>query len=67
MHRYNIKLTISMNIVAENSNDAQDCINELDYNFLETSGKAFIERFEMADSEILEIQPLTKKELKQYV
>jgi hypothetical protein len=55
-----------MDVVAENSNDALDSINELDYNFLETTGKVFIENFNMADSEIVEMQPLTKKELKQY-
>ena len=65
MKRYNIKLTISLNIIAESHDEVYECVNELDYNFLETTGMCFLESFDMADLEIMEEQPLTKKEMKE--
>ncbi|NBW99488.1 hypothetical protein EBR03_07955 [bacterium] len=65
MKRYNIKVVFSMDIIAEDASDVLDCINELDYNFLETTGKCYLERFAMADTDIMESQPLTKKELEE--
>ena len=66
MNRYNIKIVVSMDIIAENETDASGAIQEVDYNFLETTGCASIERFEIADYEIMETQKLTEKEQKEY-
>jgi hypothetical protein len=55
-----------MDIIAENETDASGAIQEVDYNFLETTGCASIERFEIADYEIMETQKLTEKEQKEY-
>jgi hypothetical protein len=66
MNRYNIKVVFSLNVIAENETDASGAIQELDYNFLETTGCASLERFEMADYEIMETQKLTKEEEGKY-
>ena len=66
MKRYNIKVTFSLCVIAENETDASGAIQELDYNFLETTGCAFLERFEMEDYFISKPQKLTKEEERKY-
>ncbi len=66
MKRYTYKVTFSLDIIAENETDARGAIQELDYNFLETTGAASLESFEMSDIEIEHIHPLTKEEMEKY-
>ena len=66
MKRYNIKVTFSLSVIAENETDASGAIQELDYNFLETTGCASLERFEMEDYFISKPQKLTKEEEGKY-
>ena len=66
MKRYNYKVTFSLDIIAENQTDAEGAIQELDYNFLETTGCASLQSFEMSDMEVEHIHPLTDKEKKEY-
>lgn len=49
MNRYTIKVVFNFSVIAENETDASGAIQELDYNFLETTGAASLERFEMED------------------
>lgn len=55
-----------MDVLAENETDASGTIQELDYNFLETTGCASLERFEMEDYFISKPQKLTKEEERKY-
>lgn len=66
MNRYNIKVTFTLDVIAENETDARGAIQELDYNFLETTGCASLERFEMEDYFISKPQKLTKEEERKY-
>jgi hypothetical protein len=66
MNRYNIKVVFSLSVIAENETDASGAIQELDYNFLETTGAASLERFEMEDYFTSKPQKLTDKEKKEY-
>jgi len=66
MKRYNYKVTFSIDIIAENQTDAEGAIQELDYNFLETTGCASLQSFEMSDMEVEHIHPLTKEEMEEY-
>lgn len=66
MKRYNFKVSFSLDIIAENETDARGAIQELDYNFLETTGCASLQSFEMSDMEIEHINKLTEKEEREY-
>lgn len=66
MNRYNIKVTFTLDIIAENETDASGAIQELDYNFLETTGVASLQRFEMVDYFISKPHKLTKEEERKY-
>jgi hypothetical protein len=66
MKRYNYKVTFSMEIIAPDERDADGAIQELDYNFLETTGCASLQSFEMSDVELERSTPLTEKEQKEY-
>lgn len=66
MKRYNYKVSFSLNIIAENETDARGAIQELDYNFLETTGVASLESFEMSDIDIEHINKLTEEEERKY-
>lgn len=66
MKRYTYKVTFSLDIIAENETDARGAIQELDYNFLETTGAASLQSFEMSDIEVEHIIPLTEKEMETY-
>jgi hypothetical protein len=66
MKRYNYKVTFFVNVIAENSTDAEGAIQELDYNFLETTGCASLQSFEMSDMEVEQEELLTDKEKKEY-
>ncbi len=66
MKRYNYKVTFSVNVIAENSTDAEGAIQELDYNFLETTGCASLQSFEMTNMEVEQEELLTDKEKKEY-
>lgn len=66
MNRYNIKVTFSLRVIAENETDASGAIQELDYNFLETTGCASLERFEMEDYFISKPEKLTQEEERKY-
>jgi hypothetical protein len=62
MKRYIYKVSFSVEVIAENKTDADGAIQELDYNFLETTGCASLHSFEMSDMEVEHIHPLTEKE-----
>jgi len=64
--RYTYKVTFNLDIIAENETDARGAIQELDYNFLETTGCASLERFEMVDMDVEFIHKLTKEEEGKY-
>jgi hypothetical protein len=66
MKRYIYKVSFSVEVIAENKTDADGSIQELDYNFLETTGCASLQSFEMSDMEVEHIHPLTDKEKKEY-
>jgi hypothetical protein len=66
MKRYIYKVSFSVEVIAENKTDADGSIQELDYNFLETTGCASLNSFEMSDMEVEHIHPLTEKEMEQY-
>lgn len=66
MKRYNFKVSFSLDIIAENELDARGAIQELDYNFLETTGCASLEAFEMIEYDIEHINKLTKEEEGKY-
>lgn len=66
MKRYTYKVTFNLDIIAENETDARGAIQELDYNFLETTGCASLERFEMVDMDVEFIHKLTKEEEGKY-
>ena len=66
MKRYNFKVSFSLYIIAENELDARGAIQELDYNFLETTGCASLEAFEMIEYDIEHINKLTEKEKENY-
>lgn len=66
MNRYNIKVVFSLSVIAENETDASGAIQELDYNFLETTGAASLERFEMEDYFISKPEKLTEEEERKY-
>jgi len=66
MKRYNYKVTFSVDVIAENSTDAEGAIQELDYNFLETTGCASLQSFEMINMEVEQEELLTDKEKKEY-
>jgi hypothetical protein len=66
MKRYTYKVSFSLDIIAENQTDAEGAIQELDYNFLETTGCASLQSFEMSDMEVEHITPLTKEEMETY-
>ena len=66
MKRYTFKVTFNLDVIAENETDARGVIQELDYNFLETTGVASLQSFEMIDMEIDYIHKLTKEEEGKY-
>lgn len=66
MNRYNIKVTFTLDVIAENETDARGAIQELDYNFLETTGAASLQSFEMSECFISKPQKLTKEEERKY-
>lgn len=66
MNRYTYNVTFSLEIIAENETDAQGAIQELDYNFLETTGCASLQSFEMTEIDIQHINKLTKEEERKY-
>ena len=66
MKRYIFKVTFNLDVIAENETDARGAIQELDYNFLETTGCASLQRFEMVDMEIDYIHKLTQEEEGKY-
>jgi hypothetical protein len=66
MKRYTYKVSFSLDVIAENQTDAEGAIQELDYNFLETTGAASLQSFEMSDMEVEHITPLTKEEMETY-
>lgn len=66
MTRYIYKVTFNLSIVAENVTDARGAIQELDYNFLETTGVASLQSFEMKDIDVQHINKLTKEEERKY-
>ena len=66
MTRYIYKVTFNLSIIAENETDARGAIQELDYNFLETTGCASLEKFSMVDMEVDRIHKLTKEEERKY-
>lgn len=65
MKRYNIKVVVSMDVIADNETDASGAIQEMSYEFLETTGCAHIDRYEIAEYEITKTQNLTQKELEE--
>ena len=66
MKRYNFKVSFSLEIIAENETDARGAIQELDYNFLETTGCASLQSFEMTEIDVQHINKLTEKEKENY-
>ena len=66
MKRYNYKVTFSLEVIAPDERDADGAIQELDYNFLETTGCASLQSFEMMDVELDKSTPLTKTETEKY-
>ena len=66
MKRYTYNVTFSLEIIAENETDARGAIQELDYNFLETTGVASLERFEMSEIDVQHINKLTEEEERKY-
>jgi hypothetical protein len=66
MKRYIYKVSFSVEVIAPDQRDADGAIQELDYNFLETTGCASLQSFEMSDMEVEHIHPLTEKEQKEY-
>lgn len=66
MKRYTYNVTFSLEIIAENETDARGAIQELDYNFLETTGAASLQSFEMKEIDVQHINKLTKEEEGKY-
>jgi hypothetical protein len=66
MKRYTYNVTFSLEIIAENETDARGAIQELDYNFLETTGCATLERFEMSEIDLQYLNKLTEEEERKY-
>lgn len=66
MKRYIYNVTFSLEIIAENETDAQGAIQELDYNFLETTGCASLQSFEMTEIDVQHINKLTEEEERKY-
>jgi hypothetical protein len=65
MKRYNIKVVVSMDVIADNETDASGAIQEMSYEFLETTGCAHIDTYEISDYEITKAEKLTQQELDQ--
>jgi hypothetical protein len=66
MKRYTYNVTFSLEIIAENETDARGAIQELDYNFLETTGCASLQSFEMSEIDVQHINKLTEEEERKY-
>ena len=66
MKRYTYNVTFSLEIIAENETDARAAIQELDYNFLETTGAASLQSFEMKEIDVQHINKLTEEEERKY-
>ena len=66
MKRYTYNVTFSLEIIAENETDARGAIQELDYNFLETTGAASLQSFEMKEIDVQHINKLTEEEERKY-
>jgi hypothetical protein len=66
MKRYTYDVIFSLEIIAENETDARGAIQELDYNFLETTGCASLQSFEMKEIDVQHINKLTDEEERKY-
>lgn len=66
MKRYTYNVTFSLEFIAENETDARGAIQELDYNFLETTGCASLQSFEMVEIDLDRQQKLTEEEERKY-
>lgn len=66
MKRYTYNVTFSLEIIAENETDARGAVQELDYNFLETTGAASLQSFEMKEIDVQHINKLTEEEERKY-
>lgn len=52
MRTVHVKVTVDLCIKADNDVEIQEIINEMDYNFADTTGKATIEDTEILDHEV---------------
>ena len=54
MKRFKYKLIVSMDIIADDKDTAMIALDEMDYSFIELTGEAQIEKYEIADVELVE-------------